>query len=242
MDRDVVGNATYWLAERNRERSNVARQAAKSPKAAAELASEFGPQEWARIEGKTEMGHLALAIELYKETVDKYATSTWTNRFGEEISLGSEAQGKLFSLERLAIGQTAPDIEGNGVEGDHFRLSEYRGKVVVLTFSGNWCGPCVADYPNERALVERWKGQAFVLLSVNTDRERKSLREAIGSGTITWRCWWDGGTGGPITSRWGIDAFPSVFVIDRQGVIRRKDVRRSELDSVVEDLIKEPIR
>ena len=46
--------------------------------------------------------------------------------------------------------EVAPEIEGKDADGDAFKLSDYRGKVVVMTFSGNWCGPCRAMYPDER--------------------------------------------------------------------------------------------
>ena len=48
------------------------------------------------------------------------------------------ADGQLFSLLRLQIGAEAPDIEGLDVDGVHFKLSEYRGKVVMLDFWGDW--------------------------------------------------------------------------------------------------------
>ena len=121
--------------------------------------------------------------------------------------------------------------------GKPFALSDYRGKVVLLTFSGNWCGPCVGMYPEERALVARLKDMPFVLLSVNTDADVGTLSASIASGEVTWRCWWDRGVDGPITTRWGITAFPTIFVLDRSGVIRFKEVRGEELDSAVVSLL-----
>jgi thiol-disulfide isomerase/thioredoxin len=160
--------------------------------------------------------------------------------FFDRRPLGAIAEGKLFALRHLSVGKVAPEILGTDVEGRAFSLSDYRGKVVVLTFSGNWCGPCVGMYPQERELVARMKGQPFALLSVNTDSDPESLKRSIASGEITWRCWWDGGTTGPITTRWGIQGFPSIFVLDRYGVIRFKDVRGDDLDRGVDKLVIEP--
>ena len=115
--------------------------------------------------------------------------------------------------------------------------SEYRGKVVVLTFSGSWCGPCVGMYPHERELVTRLKGKPFALLSVSTDETVDTLKKAIRDATITWRCWYDGGVDGPITRRWGIESFPSIFVLDKAGTIRFKDVRGPDLDRAVDSLL-----
>src|SRR5262249_54849209 len=129
--------------------------------------------------------------------------------------LGAIAEGALFRLRNLSVGKVAPEIVGKDHEGNTFSLSGYRGRVVVLTFSGSWCGPCVAMYAQERELVTKLADRPFALVSVNTDQERETLAKAIASGGITWQCWWDGGITGPITSRWGITAFPTVYVLDR---------------------------
>ena len=155
-------------------------------------------------------------------------------RYRDKRSLGDIASGELFAIRNLAVGKVAPEIEGEDYEGRAFTLGAERGKVVVLTFSGNWCGPCKALYPQERGLVERHKGKPFAMLSVNTDEDRETLAKSIASGEITWRCWADGGTEGPITTRWGISSFPSVFVLDPRGVIRHRNVRGEELDKAVE--------
>jgi len=152
---------------------------------------------------------------------------------------GALADAARFELRNLAVGRPAPDIEGEDVDGQRFRLSDYHGKVIVLTFSGNWCGPCRAMYPLERELVSRLKNRPFAMLSVNTDPEREALRKSIREGEITWRCWWDGGQDGPISSRWNILSFPTVFVIDAKGIIRDIGPRGTELNRTVDRLLGE---
>jgi thiol-disulfide isomerase/thioredoxin len=156
---------------------------------------------------------------------------------GDTRPIGLVVDGELFALRNLAVGKVAPEILGTDVEGVRFRLGDHRGKVVVLTFSGNWCGPCVGMYPQERALLERYRSAPFAMVSVNTDKDRETLRKAIREGEITWPCWWDGGTDGPITTAWGVSSFPSIFVLDRDGVIRFKDVRGEALDRAVAALL-----
>ncbi len=95
----------------------------------------------------------------------------------------------------------APEIAGEDVDGKPLRLSDHRGKVVVLVFSGEWCGPCRANAPFFRALLtpEAQAKAPCVVLEVNTDATREPLRKAIAAGEIAWPCWFDGGVTGPIT-------------------------------------------
>ena len=88
-------------------------------------------------------------------------------------------------------------------------------------------------------LLKRHQGRPFAVLSVDTDEDKAPLRQAIAAGEVAWPCWWDGGVGGPITLRCGIDSFPTVFVIDRKGTVRFKDIQGPQLDEVVETLLNE---
>jgi len=154
--------------------------------------------------------------------------------------IGDVARGQLFQLRQLRIGKPAPEVQGTDAEGCSFKLSDYRGKVVILTFTGNWCGPCRGLYPQLRDLQQRWEAKPFAVVSVDTDEDRETLRKSIREGEITWRCWWDGGTDGPITTAWGVQSFPWIYVIDESGTIRFKDVRGGELDKAVASLLDKP--
>jgi len=95
-------------------------------------------------------------------------------------------------------------------------------------------------YPHERSLVKRLEKRPFALLGVNSDTDLEATRRAIEKNGINWRSWWDGGgVGGPIATRWKITRWPTVYVIDAQGVIRFQDVRGPELDRAVDTLLAE---
>jgi hypothetical protein len=98
-------------------------------------------------------------------------------------------------------------------------------------------------YPHERSLVSKMSGKPFVLLGVNSDRDRASLKKTLVEKQLTWRSFWNGGgTGGPISSDWGVSAWPTLVVIDHKGVIRhryRGSPNPNELDRVIEELVKE---
>lgn len=140
---------------------------------------------------------------------------------------------------RLDVGHPAPEIEGKDIDGVSFKLSDYRGKAVVLVFSASlWCGACRAMHPQERALVARLKDRPFALLHVNADYNRGDVKRLTEKGEITWRSWWDGpGPNGPIAKAWGIEGWPTVYVLDREGVIRSKQVRGEALDRAVDAVL-----
>ncbi|MEX2272305.1 MAG: redoxin domain-containing protein [Vicinamibacterales bacterium] len=95
-------------------------------------------------------------------------------QYFNELAAKHHADAAAVAKERDAIlarriGTVAPDIAGKDLDGVEFKLSDYRGKVVVLVFSGDWCGPCRSEYPYQRLLLEVYKDQPFAILSVNSD-------------------------------------------------------------------------
>jgi peroxiredoxin len=153
------------------------------------------------------------------------------------ITVADAARLEMAELGKPAIGRQAPEIEGKDVEGKSFKLSNFRGKVVVLSFAGHWSGPCREKYPLERQLVATHREQPFVLLSVDNDKDSDEVRKAVKDGEITWRCWLDGGLGGPIATAWGVTSFPTVFVLDHRGVICHKDPSDDQMKQAVEALL-----
>jgi hypothetical protein len=76
-------------------------------------------------------------------------------------------------------------------------------------------------FPHERSLVERLKNEPFVLIGINTDPSKDLYREEAKKNGITWRSAIDGSTTGPICTKWGVDGFPTLYLIDAKGVIRQ---------------------
>jgi hypothetical protein len=80
----------------------------------------------------------------------------------------------------------------------------------------------MADMPHERSLVKRLEGKPFALLGVNSDMDREAFKKRVAKEGITWRSWWDGSTTGPIASKWNVDLWPTLYLLDAKGVIRYK--------------------
>jgi thiol-disulfide isomerase/thioredoxin len=108
------------------------------------------------------------------------------------------------------------------VDGQKIKLSDYRGKVVFLDFWGTWCPPCMLMVPHERSLLGRVDGRPFAILGVNADKDRDLYRKVCRKMGISWPSFFEGDVGGPIAGQFNLYNYPTVYLIDHRGVIRRK--------------------
>jgi thiol-disulfide isomerase/thioredoxin len=131
-----------------------------------------------------------------------------------------QAAGALFKMHHLSIGRPAPEIQGEDIDGKPIKLSDFRGKVIVVPFWATWCVPCMAMVPYEKALVEKFKGRPLVLVGVDGDEDRELVKTVSAKEGITWRSFWNGGPRQGIPVQWGIRGWGTIYVIDGNGVIR----------------------
>ncbi len=99
-------------------------------------------------------------------------------------------------------------------------------------------------YPHERSLVKKMEGKPFALVGINSDRDREALKEVLKKEGITWRSFWNGpkGTAGPISAKWNVHGWPTLFVIDANGIIRHKWLGSpgdKVLDGSIDKLVKD---
>lgn len=96
-------------------------------------------------------------------------------------------------------------------------------------------------YPHERSLVKRLADKPFALLGVNSDSDLDQLKRRVKEENISWRSFWNGpeGTRGPISTKWNVRGWPTIYVIDHKGVIRYKNVRGEAMDEAIDTLLAE---
>ena len=150
------------------------------------------------------------------------------------FDLAWHAKPELSELRRLMIGQPAPEIESENLDGQTMKLSDHRGRVVVLFF---WRHDYI-EASEHRKLLERMEGKPFSLLGVFIDDDLAKGKANVEKYKVTWPSFWDK-RGGPISTDWNVNSWPDIWVLDRQGVIRYRDVRWNELTEAVESLLRE---
>jgi thiol-disulfide isomerase/thioredoxin len=234
-DRRVQGCACLNLAQMLQARSQriQALRRVASPKLARHYEAVFGKDYLNALQSSDPSEVLHETEKIYERVLEKYADVKVN-----DILLSEYAKRALFEIRNLIIGKPAPEIEGEDLDGKRFKLSDYRGQVVMLVFCGHWCSACRSLYPRERAFVKKMEGRPFVLLEVNSDEDRDKAKKTREKEKLGWRAWWDGGTAGPISQHWNVSSWPTIYVLDANGVIRFKDLVE-DMEGMVDGLLKE---
>ncbi len=96
-------------------------------------------------------------------------------------------------------------------------------------------------YPHERSLVKKLADRPFALIGVNSDKDLEKLLPRREEENITWRSFWNGPKGrrGPISERWDVMGWPTIYILDANGVIRERNKRNEEMEEVVMELLQE---
>jgi hypothetical protein len=90
-------------------------------------------------------------------------------------------------------------------------------------------------YPHERSLVKKLAGKPFVLIGVNSDKDLDKLKPSLEKNNISWRSFWNGpkGTRGPISAAWDVMGWPTIYILDENGVIRDRNKRNEAMEVAV---------
>ena len=132
------------------------------------------------------------------------------------------------------------EIVGTTLDGSALKLSDYRGKVVLLTFWSSENSRLRELFAYEQKLRRRFDGQPFVLLGVNTDSSQADAKAAATKYSLEWPSWYDGADG-PIAGNWDVNDVSTVYVIDHKGVVQGRYERlpsHEEVESSIEALLK----
>ena len=158
---------------------------------------------------------------------------------GKSIQTKLNKIGKPVTVAAAAnVGNVAPDFTAPNPEGKSISLKQSLGKVTIVDFWASWCKPCRAENPNVVALYAKYHAKGLNILSVSLDKEASAWKAAIAKDKLTWnhvsnlKEFED-----PIALQYGINAIPTIFVLDSKGVIIAKDIRGEELNAKIASLL-----
>ncbi len=154
---------------------------------------------------------------------------------GLRILLVASALLPLIARAEL-VGEAAPDFVLKSVSGPNLRLSEYRGRVVMLGFWASWCGDCRAQLRSLEEMFELADDAGFEMLTISLDGDRRQAVDVASSMKLEFPVLLD--PTGSVGEMYEVDSMPHVALIDRDGVVRAEfaGFRRGVQDEYLEQV------
>ena len=174
-----------------------------------------------RLENNQVEKSRALAAEVQASEVDEFKEA---------------ATALVKKMER--VGQPL-QLEFKAVDGREVDLQKLKGKVVLVDFWATWCRPCMAELPKVKATYARLHDKGFEIVGISLDEDGDALARVTKTEEMTWPQYFEeAGKENKFATEFGIEGIPTMWLVDKKGVLRDLNAR-SSLSNKVEKLLAE---
>ncbi len=112
----------------------------------------------------------------------------------------------------------APDFTLKSQSGENIKLSELRGKVVMINFWASWCGPCRQEMPVLDQLYQRYRSLDFTILGINVEEDSEAAKSLLKDVPVTFPILFDSANN--VSKLYKVKGMPSTLLVDRDGNMR----------------------
>ena len=167
-----------------------------------------------------------------EELFNKFSTENKNSEYGEKVA-------NYIRLSREPkIGEQYVDFEMADPNGKSKKLSDFKGKTILLEFWASTCGPCRQQNPNLVKTYKKFKPKGFEILAVSLDQEKNSWLQAIEKDSLTWEHVSDlKGDDNEASLIYGVNGIPDNFLIDQNGAIIGRNLRGDILNQKLAEIL-----
>lgn len=178
--------------------------------------------------------------ELFQEVADalmvSLPNSEYVTTFNTRVN---DIRAQQQAAQRTAVGGLAPEIAVSDPEGNPIKLTDFRGKVVLIDFWAAWCRPCRMENPNVVRMYARFRNKGFEIFGVSLDRDKEAWLQAIKDDKLTWKHgselrFWQSS----FVPTYNLEGIPMTYLVDAEGRIIAKGLRGADLEKKLEEILK----
>jgi cytochrome c biogenesis protein CcmG/thiol:disulfide interchange protein DsbE len=151
----------------------------------------------------------------------------------ESVTLTAAASGPAPQ-----VGKEAPDFEVEGLDGESYRLSDFRGHPVWINFWASWCPPCRAESLDIEDVYQEKRDEGLVVLAISISEDADAVRDYVARTGMTFTVGLDEGT--DVAAAYRIAGIPSHYFVDRDGVLQELHVgsmSKSTMEEKVDEIL-----
>jgi thiol-disulfide isomerase/thioredoxin len=169
---------------------------------------------------------------------EKYAGQPAAETFRNQYAQIENAYYEFASSVNGTV--PVPEISLANPDGKIIKLSDLKGKVVLIDFWASWCGPCRAENPNVVKMYQKFKNKGFTVFSVSLDEDATKWKEAIAKDQLEWDYHVSDlkGWKSSVVSTFGFEGIPYTVLVNKEGKIIGKNLRGEKLEETLNELLK----
>lgn len=159
--------------------------------------------------------------------------------YPEEVVAYRQARKEKKENQSLSeVGMVAPDLAYPDVDGNIVKISDYRGKVLIVDFWASWCGPCRAEIPKVKAIAQEYKDNDKVaFLSISIDNKPNKWLEALEAENMPWKQLLASEAGKEAMAKYSFNGIPFIVAIAPDGTIFRRNLRGDAIRNAIKECL-----